>query len=163
MKAIIYTNCQFKFLEEKLKNININTKYIFLHSDTFTKQLSLETLNFFQNIDIFIYQHIKENSPTINNNIKNKLISKENAEKYFTLDLKGKDIILNLDLDFFQPELDFISYDLKKKVVLDAAEKASIITIATSPFFIDQTLAIQVFKDIFTSPPTPLLRGDGSS
>ena len=84
MKAIIYTNCQFKFLEEKLKNININTKYIFLHSDTFTKQLSLETLNFFQNIDIFIYQHIKENSPTINNNIKNKLISKENAEKYFT-------------------------------------------------------------------------------
>ena len=58
-------------------------------------------------------------------------------------------IILNLDLDFFQPDLDFIDYDLKKKVVLDIAQKASIITVSTSPFFIDQDLAIKVFKDLF--------------
>lgn len=61
----------------------------------------------------------------------------------------SSNIILNLDLDFFQPDLDFIDYKLKKKVVLDAAKKASIITIATSPFFINQQLAIKVFKDIF--------------
>jgi len=58
-------------------------------------------------------------------------------------------IILNLDLDFFQPDLDFIDYELKKKVVLDAANKASIITVSTSPFFIEQELAVRVFKDIF--------------
>ncbi len=58
-------------------------------------------------------------------------------------------IILNLDLDFFQPDLDFIDYELKKKVVLDIAKKASIITVSTSPFFIDQKLAIKVFKDLF--------------
>jgi hypothetical protein len=58
-------------------------------------------------------------------------------------------IILNLDLDFFQQDLDFIDYDLKKKVVLDSAEKASVITICTSPFFIDQELAVKVFKDLF--------------
>jgi hypothetical protein len=52
-------------------------------------------------------------------------------------------------LDFFQPDLDFIDYDLKKKVVLDIAKKASIITVATSPFFINQSLAIKVFKDLF--------------
>lgn len=73
-----------------------------------------------------------------------------NLEEYMNLRYSlGSDIILNLDLDFFQPELDFIDYDLKKKVVLDAAEKAKIITVATSPFFIDQDLAIKVFKDIF--------------
>ena len=60
-------------------------------------------------------------------------------------------IILNLDLDFFEPELDFIDYDLKKKVILDMAERADFITVATSPFFIDQELAIKVFKDIFDS------------
>lgn len=60
-----------------------------------------------------------------------------------------KNIILNLDLDFFQPDLDFIDYDLKKKVILDIAGKASIITVSTSPFFIDQKLAIKVFKDLF--------------
>jgi hypothetical protein len=54
-----------------------------------------------------------------------------------------------LDLDFFQRELDFIDYDLKKKVILDIAKKASVITISTSPFFIDQELAIKVFKDLF--------------
>ena len=74
-----------------------------------------------------------------------------NLEEY--LDLRstlGSDIILNLDLDFFQPDLDFIDYDLKKKVTLDAAEKAKVITVATSPFFINQELAIKVFKDIFS-------------
>ena len=32
----------------------------------------------------------------------------------------------------------------------NAAEKAKVITVATSPFFIDQELAIKVFNDIFT-------------
>ncbi len=74
-----------------------------------------------------------------------------NLEEYMNLRSSlGSDIILNLDLDFFQPDLDFIDYDLKKKVVLDAAEKAKVITVATSPFFIDQELAIKVFKDIFS-------------
>jgi len=73
-----------------------------------------------------------------------------NLENYLNIkDNLSWDIILNLDLDFFQPDLDFIDYELKKKVVLDAAEKASIITVSTSPFFIDQELAIKVFKDIF--------------
>lgn len=60
-----------------------------------------------------------------------------------------KGIILNLDLDFFQPDLDYIDYELKKKVILDVARKASMITVSTSPFFINQELAICVFKDIF--------------
>lgn len=58
-------------------------------------------------------------------------------------------VILNLDLDFFQKELDFINYDLKKKVILDAFQKASFITVCTSPFFIEQELAIKVFIDLF--------------
>lgn len=73
----------------------------------------------------------------------------QSLENYFELDLEGKKIILNLDLDFFEPALDFIDYELKKKVVLDAAERADIITVATSPFFIDQARAIEVFKDLF--------------
>ena len=64
-------------------------------------------------------------------------------------DSLGEDIILNLDLDFFQPDLDFIDYELKKKVVLHAASKAKVITVATSPFFINQELAVKVFKDLF--------------
>lgn len=73
-----------------------------------------------------------------------------NLEEYLkTKDNINWEVILNLDLDFFQPDLDFIDYELKKKVVLDAAEKSSLITVSTSPFFIDQELAIKVFNDIF--------------
>lgn len=61
----------------------------------------------------------------------------------------GDNIILNLDLDFFQPDLDFIDYDKKKAVVLDAAQKAKVITVCSSPFFINQELALKVFFDIF--------------
>lgn len=73
-----------------------------------------------------------------------------NLEEYISKSkFSSKNIILNLDLDFFQKELDFIDYDLKKKVILDAVEKASFITVCTSPFFIEQDLAIKVFKDLF--------------
>ena len=59
-------------------------------------------------------------------------------------------IILNIDLDFFEPELDFIDYDLKEKVILDAFEKSDFVTVCTSPFFIEQNLAIWIFKKIFS-------------
>lgn len=73
-----------------------------------------------------------------------------NLEEYVSKsNFSSKNIILNLDLDFFQKDLDFINYDLKKKVILDAVENASFITVCTSPFFIEQDLAIKVFKDLF--------------
>lgn len=59
-------------------------------------------------------------------------------------------IILNLDLDFFQPKLDYIDYNLKKEVIQKLIKKASLITVATSPFFIDQDLALKVLRDLFT-------------
>ncbi len=58
-------------------------------------------------------------------------------------------VICNIDLDFFEPGLDFIDYNLKMEVIKDAMNKADVITFATSPFFIDQTLALKVFFDIF--------------
>lgn len=57
--------------------------------------------------------------------------------------------ILNLDLDFFSPRLDYIPYQKKKEFILKNIEKAHIISVCTSPFFISQTLALEVFKDIF--------------
>lgn len=76
-------------------------------------------------------------------------IRSENDLTNFSSNNLWDNLILNLDLDFFEPNLDYIDYDLKKKVILDIAKKAQVITVATSPFFIDQELAIKVFKDLF--------------
>ena len=58
-------------------------------------------------------------------------------------------IILDLDLDFFAPEMDYIDFTLAKEVILDIASKADIITICTSPFFIDQERALKFLREIF--------------
>ena len=57
--------------------------------------------------------------------------------------------ILNIDLDFWAPEMDYI--DRKKSISFtrDWMKKADLITIATSPFFIDQQRAIEVLDDLF--------------
>lgn len=58
-------------------------------------------------------------------------------------------IILNIDLDFWSPWLDFIDYELKKEITIAYAKKAKVITVCTSPFFIDQERALEVFFDLF--------------
>ncbi len=77
--------------------------------------------------------------------------NEDNLKEYQNthMQMQESNIILNLDLDFYQPDLDFIDYELKKQVTLDVARKADVITVATSPFFIDQQLAIDVFKGLF--------------
>jgi hypothetical protein len=60
--------------------------------------------------------------------------------------LSKKNKILNLDLDFFAPEMDYIDFDLAKIFVQEQARSANFITIATSPFFIEQEKALEVLK-----------------
>jgi len=57
--------------------------------------------------------------------------------------------VLDLDMDFFSPEMNYIPEDLKIKKISELMEKASFITIATSPFFIDQQNAIEKINRIF--------------
>lgn len=65
---------------------------------------------------------------------------------------EGESLILNLDLDFFAPELDYISFEDKKRIILHFAHQASLITVATSPFFINQERAIEMLGRVFEFP-----------
>jgi hypothetical protein len=76
------------------------------------------------------------------------------AERYLEgtkNELSSSNLILNLDLDIFAPELDDISFELKRSVILGYAARAQYITIATSPFFIDQKRAIECLNKLFLS------------
>lgn len=50
--------------------------------------------------------------------------------------------ILNIDLDFFAPEMSYIDFELAAGFIAAHLETASLVTIATSPFFIEQPRAI---------------------
>ncbi len=59
------------------------------------------------------------------------------------------DKILNIDLDFFAPELAYIDFLKTKAFILEHARTASLITVATSPFFIEQEQALNFLRKIF--------------
>jgi hypothetical protein len=56
--------------------------------------------------------------------------------------------ILNIDLDFFAPEMSYVDFELARRFIAAHAVRASLITIATSPFFIDQERAIAVLAKL---------------
>lgn len=57
-------------------------------------------------------------------------------------------LILNIDLDFWAPEMDYIDHDWRIARTREWMQKADFITIATSPFFIDQKRAIGVLNEL---------------
>ncbi len=54
--------------------------------------------------------------------------------------------ILNIDLDFFAPEMSYIDFDLARRFVAAHLPGTALITVATSPFFIEQDRAIDVLR-----------------
>lgn len=76
------------------------------------------------------------------------ILTESQLQEYKKIPLSDN-MILNLDLDFFEPRLDDISFNLKKETILYFAKQSKLITIATSPYFIDQTRAINILRRIF--------------
>lgn len=62
----------------------------------------------------------------------------------------NNDYILDLDLDFFSRDMDYIDLDFKINRVREYIGNAKLITVATSPFFIEQDRAIDIFKKLFS-------------
>ncbi|VAX34866.1 hypothetical protein MNBD_UNCLBAC01-1536 [hydrothermal vent metagenome] len=56
---------------------------------------------------------------------------------------------LDLDMDIFSPEMNYISHNIKFNFIQSCLQSAKIITIATSPYFIKQNLAIFLIKELF--------------
>jgi hypothetical protein len=58
--------------------------------------------------------------------------------------------VLDFDADFFSTNLDYMDWGLRVRAVRELARRASFITVATSPFFIEQERAIKVIREIFS-------------
>lgn len=69
-------------------------------------------------------------------------------EEDFLRDFENN-FVLDIDLDIFSPELDYIPYELKIRRLKEWGGRACFVTVATSPFFMDQASAIRITRDIF--------------
>lgn len=74
------------------------------------------------------------------------ILDKEN--QFRVLEEPRSDFILDVDLDMFAPELSFMDQDMILERVRMLYEKARVVTFATSPFFIDQKLALRWMQKI---------------
>ncbi len=59
------------------------------------------------------------------------------------------EFILDIDMDIFSEDMAYIDFDLKIEKIREAISKATFITIATSPFFMEQTSALHILKRLF--------------
>ncbi|MDB8805808.1 UPF0489 family protein [Romboutsia sp. 1001216sp1] len=66
----------------------------------------------------------------------------------FEMDIEGE-YVLDIDLDIFSKDMEYISYDKRISKIKELIKGAKVITIASSPFFIDQEYAIKVLKELF--------------
>lgn len=57
--------------------------------------------------------------------------------------------VLDVDMDIFSEDMSYIPDDLKVKKITALSQDAQFLTIATSPFFMDQNAAIDKIKEIF--------------
>lgn len=155
-------NHAFYFWYEEFFKNNLTNNSLLIHIDEhsdlrepenyFSWELTLENIFNYTNYELNVWNYILPAQKLwliwdmiqIRNEYNLQNIDFEKIKKF------KWNIILNIDLDFFQPELDYIDYNLKKETILKLVPYANIITVSTSPFFINQDLAIKVFKDIFS-------------
>lgn len=57
--------------------------------------------------------------------------------------------IFDLDMDIFSPEMSYIEENFKVKRIREYIQRATFITVATSPYFMDQARAIDILKTLF--------------
>ena len=57
--------------------------------------------------------------------------------------------ILDIDLDFRAPEMSIQKYQKTIDITKTLIQNSRVVTIATSPYFLDQNLAIKIIKDLF--------------
>ena len=59
------------------------------------------------------------------------------------------EIVLDLDMDFFSSDMTYISDEAKKQFIKGLIRRSRFITIATSPFFMEQDRAITIIRELF--------------
>lgn len=147
-------NHAFYFWIKSLKNKKFEKGIKLIHIDQHKDMREPE--EYIKNIEdmkeVFNYTNFKLNvgnfiKPALNIGIFSEVFIMDSLSSF--REQVDEQIVLDIDLDIFSKDMDYIDYDLKIYKIRELINKSKVITIATSPFFINQEYAINVLKDIF--------------
>ena len=129
-----------------VKDQHLNLIHIDQHFDNAQCKIDYDNIQSIYKTKICNYINFAKNSNWIDKTLS--FVESKDLKQIDKID-NFADIILNIDLDFFAPEVNLISLEEKINLIFKSANNAKLITIATSPGFIDQTLAIKIAKLLF--------------
>lgn len=144
----------FRFQSYFQKNISapISLIHIDQHTDMndneniFSLDVDLDQISDFVNYECNVWNFIK---PAIQSWLISE-VQQINTEYKMTNSVSDlqSDFILDIDIDFRHPDMNIEKYQETIDKTRELISKAKLVTIATSPFFIDQNLAIKITKEL---------------
>ncbi|CEI74245.1 MULTISPECIES: UPF0489 family protein [Romboutsia] len=147
-------NHAFYFWINSLKSNKFKKGCKLVHVDQHKDMREPENYNVDMNSldDVFRYTNEVLNvgnfiQPALKHNIFSEVIIIDSSYG-FEMDIEGE-YVLDIDLDIFSKDMEYISYDKRVSKIKELIKGAKVITIASSPFFIDQEYAIKVLKELF--------------
>ena len=147
-------NHAFYFWNKSLKNKEFNKGCKLVHVDQHkdmrepdSYDVDIEDLN-----NVFTYTNEVLNvgnfiQPALKKEIFSQVIIIDSSYG-FDIKVEGE-YVLDIDLDIFSKDMDYIPYDFRIDKIKGLIENAKVITIASSPYFIEQDRAIKVLKELF--------------
>ena len=147
-------NHAFYFWNKSLKNNEFNKGCQLVHVDQHKDMREPESYDVdIENLDnVFNYTNQVLNvgnfiQPALKKGIFSNVIIIDSSYG-FDIKVEGE-YVLDIDLDIFSKDMDYIPYDFRVDKIKKLIEEAKVITIASSPYFIEQDHAIKVLKELF--------------
>ncbi len=141
-------NHALKYRIEEYKNWNIPFWFDLIHIDQHTDMNSSEFKLDLDNPNLDVYNVWNFIQPVIKSGLINKVEQINTEYKLLNFQTNEKNLILDIDLDFRAPEMSIEKYWETIEKVKNLISKSRVVTIATSPYFLDQNLAIKICKEL---------------
>lgn len=146
----------YKAYKESLIKKGIDIIHIDQHSDLNEAEVEID-LNKEEDIDyIWNYTNYVLNvgnyiKPSLNSGLIKNFYRIKTQKALLEKEFENIDnYILNIDMDFWAEEMEWVDQKVLKRKLNNLISKADLLTIATSPFFIQQSKAIEKLKEILS-------------
>lgn len=141
-------NHALKYRIDEYRLWNIPFWFDLIHIDQHTDMNPSEFELNFDNPNLDVYNVWNFIQPAIKSGLINKVEQINTEYKLLHFQTDENNLILDIDLDFRAPEMSIEKYLETIEKTKELISKSRVVTIATSPYFLDQILAINVCCDL---------------
>jgi len=141
-------NNSLKYRIDEYSQWNIPFWFDLIHIDQHTDMNQSEFDLDIQNPNYDVYNVWNFIQPAIKSWLISKVEQINTEYKLLHFQIDEDNLVLDIDLDFRAPEMSIEKYSETIEKTKNLISKSRVVTIATSPYFLDQKLAIKICKDL---------------